>query len=142
MAIGPPCHWRGRWRAPFLAGRVIRALNLPHHDGPVLGVDLNRYESIWLAHRRLACGLPKGARTSAVSSLASTVAERRRRQRLEYSFNGHAETQQLIARQATQRFRTHRQTVARKPFLDQEFVVLYIRTTFRYSEVELNAGDL
>src|SRR5262245_3714325 len=60
MAIGPPCHWRGRWRAPFLAGRVIRALNLPHRDGPVLGVDLNRYESIWLD--RLTGGWPAACR--------------------------------------------------------------------------------
>ena len=49
-------------------------------------------------------------------ALASTVAERRGWQRLKYSFNGHAETQQLVvtAGQSID-LEPHRQAVARKP---------------------------
>src|SRR5262245_13738312 len=48
--------------------------------------------------------------------LALTVTERRRWQRLEYSFNGHAETQQLVVTGGQPSdLEPRRQTIARKP---------------------------
>src|ERR1700746_233566 len=56
-----------------------------------------------------------------VHPLASTVAEGRGWQRLKYSFNGHAEAQQLVvtAGQSID-LEPHRQTVARKPRRDAQ----------------------
>src|SRR5262245_39305657 len=64
-----------------------------------------------------ACGLPRRCSDEAPPPpLALTVAERRGWQRLKYSFNGHAETQQLVVTAGRPiDLEPHRQTVARKP---------------------------
>jgi len=47
---------------PIRCWAVIYALSLPHHDGPILGADLNRSESMGLKKNRLADTPPRAGR--------------------------------------------------------------------------------